>query len=217
MRCCHIHAHWVLLLALISCRIHTVESISRCNQHVLAPSIPRSLDRQKNLLASSRRSSRYHYGRSDFVDPLQRTLPVARKKKEKASKEEPSPDKIAPTTEKDPFATPMTTQEIYANMGPVGRTVAGTVEIAVSVCMEYVTGFLGGFTIGSVVGLPGFAFKSMNTEQRLPFKQEFSKRFGRMNSKSVRWAKTWGSISATFGGCRVATRVIRGGKEVCLL
>ena len=146
-----------------------------------------------------------------------RTLPVARTRKGKP-KANHNKKKVAESSsaelEEDPFEVPMTTQEIYAGLGPVGKAVAGTVEIAVSTIMEYFTGFIGGFVIGSVAGFPGFVFRSMDTEQTLPLMQEITQRFQRMNSRSVRWAKSWGGISAAFGGFRVATRVVRGGKEV---
>ena len=209
---CNLLSAGGVLLLILFCRCEFVEGISRCNQHVLAPSIlryPSSIHR-RIVVASNGRGRRRQYERTGYVDPFPAALPVARKKKASVAREEPSRAEESD----DPFAVPMTTQEIYASLGPVGRCVAGTVEIAVSVVMEYVSGFMGGLTIGTLAGLPGFAFRSMDKEKQYPFMQEISQRFGRMNSRSFRWAKTWGSISATFGGSRVAIRVIRGGKEV---
>jgi len=114
---------------------------------------------------------------------------------------------------KDPFQDPTSSVEIYSQLGPVGKLVAGSVEVAVSTVMEYITGFMGGYILGSITDVPRFAFKQVDPNQNLPFFQELTKRYGRMHVKSFRWAKSWGGISAAFGGFRVATRVIRGGKE----
>jgi len=152
---------------------------------------------------------------------LERTLPAARSKKSEKRPEDDSSSssqsfprsknfKVDPN---DPFASPPTTEEIYSNLSPLGYCLAGTVEIAVSTFLEYVQGFLGGYTLGSVVGMPGFVFKPVDPSKKAAFFQELMQRGGRMHTKSFRWAKTWGEVTAIFGGARVATRVIRRGKE----
>lgn len=113
----------------------------------------------------------------------------------------------------DPFANRKTAEEIYADMGPIGLAVAGTIDVAARVAYDYIGTFLLAYVIGTVTDLPRFFFRSMDPEQRFPFMQELSKRCGRMHGKSVRWGKSWGSISAVFGGCGAATRVVRRGKE----
>jgi hypothetical protein len=184
------------------------------------------------LLASSKTtsSSRRRRGRSDYLpskeenycwgDPvvndsstnIQNTKTIiltARSKKAKIPKEETT----KPTSVQEAIENPMSTEEMYSQLGPIGKVVAGCVEITVSTLMEYCTGFFGGYVLGSITDVPSFVFKNVNEGQRLPFFQELSQRYGRMHAKSFRWAKTWGGISATFGGCRVATKVLRGGKE----
>ena len=230
----------VALCLLWSCHLPLVRGISRCNQYRSASaSIPHyygSRRRQPHsspmamLVSSSRRRGstniNHHYGKngrdhssSYSGDPfLEQTELIARSSKKKESKSQgkeskKSSDKSSGSSA-DPFETPMTTEEIYSHMGPVGKCIAGTVEIAVSTCMEYLTGFMGGYILGSITDVPRFVFKQVDPNQKNnPFFQELSQRYGRMHAKSFRWAKSWGSISAAFGGFRVATRVIRGGKE----
>jgi hypothetical protein len=91
-------------------------------------------------------------------------------------------------------------------LGPVARLVVGTIQIAVTTGVEYVTGFLGGFILGGIVGFPGL-FTPIGPN-RVP--NEFTQRLARMNSKAVRWGTTWAPISAVYGGCDAAVRVARG-------
>jgi Tim17/Tim22/Tim23/Pmp24 family len=142
---------------------------------------------------------------------VQRIIPSASWKSKKKKDDSKSIQASEPSD--DPFAEPMTTQQIYNTLGPIGKTVAGTVEIVVSVCIEYMTGFLGGYFLGYVTDFPRFMFKNAGDAGALPIMQELSQRFHRMNAKSFRWAKSWGGVSAAFGGFRVSTRVLRGGRE----
>lgn len=98
----------------------------------------------------------------------------------------------------------------YAELGPVGRIVAGAVEVAVSTGLEYLSGFLGGYALGTVTDVPRLLFRPTNQPSLL---RETSSRFVRLHSKSIKWAKTWGGISAAFGGFNVLIKVVRGGKE----
>ena len=98
----------------------------------------------------------------------------------------------------------------YAELGPVGRIVAGAVEVAVSTALEYVSGFMGGYALGTVTDVPRLLFRTTNQPT---FVRETSSRFVRLHSKSIQWAKKWGGISAAFGGFNVLIKVARGGKE----
>jgi Tim17/Tim22/Tim23/Pmp24 family len=204
----------LFLSLILSCYLfHQVEGVSRCNQGLVASaSISRFAGsygyQQSHLVAATRRISRPEdacFGR------LQRTIPGSSRKPKRKKVDKIEVEALDPSA--DPFAEPMTTQEIYNSLGPIGKTVAGTVEIAVSTCTEYLTGFLGGFFIGYVTDFPRFMFKNVEEAGMLPIAQELSRRFQRMNAKSFRWAKSWGGISAAFAGFRVATRVVRGGRE----
>lgn len=97
-----------------------------------------------------------------------------------------------------------------AQLGPVGRAVAGIVEIAVSTCLEYVSGFVGGYALGTVTDIPRLLFRPMKQQTLV---QETSSRFVRLHGKSLQWAKQWGGISAAFGGFNVLIKVVRAGKE----
>lgn len=88
---------------------------------------------------------------------------------------------------------------------PFEKILVGGVVIAGTTAVEYASGFLGGLVLGTVVGLPGLAY----SKEGLAMGQRFSN----MNARSVRWARTWAPISAVFGGCDAATRVIRGNKK----
>ena len=178
---------------------------------------PVSITRRRRGSATTNNNHYNYDDESNEDDPyLEETRPVARskRKKEKASSEKDSKSDKKNDSGGDPFATPMSSAEIYSQLGPVGKCVAGTTEIAVSTCMEYITGFMGGYVLGSITDFPRFAFKQVDPSQKNnPFFKELGQRYGRMHQKSFRWAKSWGGISAAFGGFRIATRVIRGGKE----
>jgi Tim17/Tim22/Tim23/Pmp24 family len=104
----------------------------------------------------------------------------------------------------------------FRDLGPIGKTVAGVTEIVVATFFEYLQGFMTGWIFGTVVGTPGFLVKPINPSiplRQTKFIPEFKGRFSRMNTRSVKWAKDWASISAAFGGFGVAVRVLRNGKE----
>ena len=88
----------------------------------------------------------------------------------------------------------------YNDLGPIGKTVAGCTEIVFATAFEYCTGFLQGLCLGTLVGAPGFVFRPMEKGMRQALRIEMSSRFTRMNTRSLSWAKNFGSISAAFGG-----------------
>jgi hypothetical protein len=94
---------------------------------------------------------------------------------------------------------------------PLGRVVAGTVEIACTVLLEYVSGFAGGYFLGTLTDIPRLMFRPVDPAVRLALWKDFAGRTARMHAKSLRWARQWGGISAAFGGFTVAAREIRGG------
>lgn len=133
-----------------------------------------------------------------------------------SSRTKKSPQSDPKTTESQQNSSvesspPDPSQLTYQDLTPFGRFVAGTVEVALVTIFEYMSGLVGGYVIGSVVGSYGLFFRPLDTEIRQPFFKEVSGRFLRMNNKSVRWGRSWGGISAAFGGFRVASKVVRGG------
>jgi hypothetical protein len=104
-------------------------------------------------------------------------------------------------------------QVSYSDLSPFGRVVAGTVEICFSTLLEYFSGFMGGYFLGTLTGIPRLVATPIQPEIQQTFFRELSARTVRMHGKSFGWAKQWGGISAAFGGFRVATKVIRGGVE----
>lgn len=101
----------------------------------------------------------------------------------------------------------------WNDLGPAAKAVAGTVQVGAIFGMEYVQGFVGGYFLGSVTGIPSLLFKNAGASTGGPLGSEMGLRFTRMNAKSVKWAKSWAPISAIFGGFSAATRVARGGVE----
>lgn len=98
----------------------------------------------------------------------------------------------------------------YDDLGLLGKTVAGVVEIAMAIAIEYCTGFVGGYCMGAVCGLPELA---RSNGVRTTFWKEVTGRTGRMHGKGVRWGKSFSSVSATFAGFQTTVKVVRSGKE----
>jgi len=104
----------------------------------------------------------------------------------------------------------------FAQLGPVGKVVAGSIEIALSTLLEFMSGFVGGYFLGTLTGLPAFVTKPAETaaaSSSSSFWRQFQQRAVRMHTKSFQWGSSWGGISAAFGGFRVTTKVLRNGKE----
>jgi hypothetical protein len=112
----------------------------------------------------------------------------------------------------DTLMTPRETVS-YADLTLFGKAIAGTVEIAFTVVFEYLMGAMGGYVLGSVTEIPRFLFTPAASDTSLPLWREVSQRWARSHAKSFRWATSWGSISAAFGGFRVAAKVVRDGRE----
>jgi hypothetical protein len=108
--------------------------------------------------------------------------------------------------------TDMDLETALQELGPVGKVVAGTVEIAMSTLLEFMSGLLGGYALGIVTGIPAF-FTKTDPAAAAAFGAQVGARTLRMHAKAGRWGKQWGSVSAAFGGFRVTTKVLRGGKE----
>jgi hypothetical protein len=101
----------------------------------------------------------------------------------------------------------------YGDLSPFGRFVAGTVEIAVTTLTEYMTGFAGGYALGTITDIPRLLFRRVEPDARQALLKEMSGRTLRMHTKSFGWARNWAGISAAFGCFRVVAKVSRGGKE----
>lgn len=101
----------------------------------------------------------------------------------------------------------------FDDLGPTGKVIARATQIAVTTLMEYASGFFTGIFLGTAIGLPGLVFRPLEPGVPKFFMVEMRGRLGRMNSRSLTWAKGWGGISAAFGGFKVAVKVVRNGKE----
>lgn len=101
----------------------------------------------------------------------------------------------------------------YNDLGPIGKIVAGCTEILFATGFDYCSGYLQGLICGTLFGSPGFIFRPVTKGVRQPFMTEISSRLSRMNTRSMSWAKNFGSISAAFGGFGVAAKVLRNGEQ----
>mmetsp|Transcript_28243 Transcript_28243/g.39747 ORF Transcript_28243/g.39747 Transcript_28243/m.39747 type:complete len:256 (+) Transcript_28243:286-1053(+) len=110
----------------------------------------------------------------------------------------------------DEDTAPVTWDDLH----PVAKVIAGSVKIGVIFGLEYAQGWLGGYFLGCVTGIPSLMFKPSGAGAAAqPLSAEVSKRFGRFHGKSLRWANQWAPISAIFGGFSAATKVVRGNVE----
>ena len=87
----------------------------------------------------------------------------------------------------------------------VEKVLIGGFMIGGTTAMEYASGYLGAYVLGTIVGIPGVAYSKEGLRM--------GERFSNMNARSTNWAKTWAPISAVFGGSDAATRIIRGNKQ----
>jgi len=101
----------------------------------------------------------------------------------------------------------------YNDLGLVGKTIAGCTEIVFATAFDYCSAYLQGLVFGTLFGSPGFIFRPITKGVPQPFMMEMSSRFSRMNTRSMSWAKSFGSISAAFGGFGVAVKVLRNGEQ----
>ena len=111
--------------------------------------------------------------------------------------------------------------EIRANLGPIGKTIAGAVEVGIVAAGSYISGGILGYFIGGTMGLPTLfrklppdvaAAEASNNRLGNAFR-EFSTKMKVLNSKAVVTGKNWGTLSASFSGFHALCRVARGGKE----
>ena len=131
-----------------------------------------------------------------------------------------------------PNGEELTLEEMRARLGPVGKTVAGAVEVGMVTAGSYLSGGILGYIGGGLFGLGALARPSdyqppppptlpgQQTPQTPPtrpkptgFGGEFRGRMGNVNAKAVASAKSWAQLSAAFSGFHALTRVVRGGRE----
>ena len=101
----------------------------------------------------------------------------------------------------------------FDDLGPAGKVVAATTELAVSVIWNYCQGYLTGVFFGTLIGIPGFAFRPVEQGVRQTFMMEVRGRFARMNTRSLSFGKNFASASAIFRGSDTAIRRLRYGKN----
>ena len=124
-------------------------------------------------------------------------------------------------------------EEMRAQLGPLGKTVAGAVEVGVVTAGSYLSGGILGYVGGGLFGL-GSLFRPADsppppsssitgatpppppTGGKPPprgFGGEFRGRLANVNSRAVGSAKSWAQLSAAFSGFHALTRVVRGKED----
>jgi len=131
-----------------------------------------------------------------------------------------------------PDGEELSLEEMRARLGPVGKTVAGAVEVGMVTAGSYLSGGVLGYIGGGLFGLGALTRPSdyqppppPNLPGQQPpltppmrpkptgFGGEFRGRMGNVNVKAVASAKSWSQLSAAFSGFHALTRVVRGGRE----
>jgi hypothetical protein len=204
----------LFLLCVLATTITTASGAIR-NSYPLAASLPYdSFSRRRSL--SSRHSRLIapvsFGGDSKYVVQASSRTTKSRKDSGRNAK---SPSK-SKARQNQPAASPSTlepAEATYADLGTFGKIVAGTVEVAVTTLTEYMTGFAGGYALGTLTDVPRLLFRRVEPDARQALMKEVSGRCVRMHQKSFGWAKNWAGISAAFGCFRVVAKVSRGGKE----
>jgi hypothetical protein len=189
-RCPYLHLATILL-----CIVSVTGNTSIYSSHLHSFPYSPSTYPYSSVRSRSRRS-RLHSSQDFAVAAL-----VARKKKKIIIEETPTEN------------LPQFPDVSFDDLGPVGKAVAGVTQVAVTTLMEYCSGFFAGLVLGTVVGLPVFLFKPLEPGVSNLLRTEMTGRFVRMNTKSLLWGRSWGGISAAFGGFKVAVTVVRNGKQ----
>jgi hypothetical protein len=93
-----------------------------------------------------------------------------------------------------------------------GKIVAGGWSIGSTLVRQYIGGFLVGYFLGSVRGIPHLLFKKEGL-MGTPFREEIPMRLSRWTGKAIRWGSNWGPTCAAFGGFDATVVVLRNGAQ----
>jgi hypothetical protein len=102
----------------------------------------------------------------------------------------------------------------YDSLNPLGKTIAGAVEVGVITASSYISGGVLGYLVGGAMGVP-ILFRPPpsaggNTNNAL---KQLASKLKLMNEKAVQAGKNWGQLSASFSGFHALCRAVRGGRE----
>mmetsp|Transcript_25391 Transcript_25391/g.32307 ORF Transcript_25391/g.32307 Transcript_25391/m.32307 type:complete len:177 (+) Transcript_25391:23-553(+) len=101
-------------------------------------------------------------------------------------------------------------------LGPIGRAIAGAVEVGVVTGGSYLSGGILGYLLGGVMGTPTLLKSSSSAASETvknSLGEEVKGRLGTWHFKAATQAKSWAQLSAAFSGFHALTRNLRGGKE----
>ena len=102
----------------------------------------------------------------------------------------------------------------YDDLGPIGKTIAGAVEVGIVTASSYLSGGILGYIIGGAMGSPILFRRLPPSFSDVPGGfQEVALKFKLLNEKAFHSANDWGQLSAAFSGFHALCRVARGGKE----
>ena len=186
----------VLLLALFLCIPFPAHAASLTSRYASVASyydhgIHHSSRRRKtNMFATRRRglmpTSGWNSG-SDIAQLVSSTRSTSKKTRQSRTNSHPPPSNLDDFPEEYSRDRDVT----YRDLSPLGKLIAGTVEVSIATVLEYMTGFIGGYTLGALTDIPRLLFRAADPTQAtpLPLLQEISLRTQRMNAKSLGWAK----------------------------
>mmetsp|Transcript_21999 Transcript_21999/g.32686 ORF Transcript_21999/g.32686 Transcript_21999/m.32686 type:complete len:364 (-) Transcript_21999:294-1385(-) len=152
-----------------------------------------------------------HNARKTSTTKQKWNLYAAAARTKKATIEEVPSPKIAQEKNNEPSLAEMREQ-----LGPIGRAIAGAVEVGVVTGGSYLSGGILGYLLGGVMGTPTL-LKSSSAAASETIKnslgEEVKGRLGTWHFKAATQAKSWAQLSAAFSGFHALTRNLRGGKE----
>jgi len=84
------------------------------------------------------------------------------------------------------------------------KVVLGTIELGYTVASQFISSYVMAYCLSSVAGTYGVLFK--------PATDGITK-FQRWSQRNKQWGKSWGSLSAGFGGFDTGIRLLRNNKD----
>lgn len=114
----------------------------------------------------------------------------------------------------DPYPAPTssneeplpTLAEMRANLGFVGKLIAGTVEVALVTAGSALSGAALGYVGGGIMGVPTLF-------QASPGVTGVGAKLGAWNARAIGASKNWAQLSGAFSGFHAVARVARDGRE----
>ena len=200
--------HWLSLAGVVA--VYYASSVADASAVLLFPrghAVTTTTTLDPTTATTSSRSRRFSRFPGGMPSSFRQTSMVARKETmELKTKQQKSTNEPKALQEQPVDVS-------FDDLGPAGKVVAATTELAVSVIWNYCQGYLTGVFFGTLIGIPGFAFRPVEQGVRQTFMMEVRGRFARMNTRSLSFGKNFAIASAIFRGSDTAIRRLRYGKN----